>query len=250
MKKEEIYVKSSLDGSLQPSLFFKAEGERRPLLVGLHTWSYDRNNQVENLLPYAQKHNFDLLLPEFRGPNLKSNPHCTEACGSSYAIADICDAIKYCCDNYSSDSERVMLIGLSGGGHMALLMAGVHPEMFLAVAAAVPICNLSDWVEENGNYAPHVLACCSDSREEMEKRSPASYISGLAKSNTKIFHGKYDSCVPVSQSIKLYMKTLEEYPKSRLFLDIFDGGHQIDMHEAMYWLLSQYERREKIAVTG
>ena len=41
MEQTEILVKSTLDGSLQPSLFFKAEG-KRPVLVGLHTWSYDR----------------------------------------------------------------------------------------------------------------------------------------------------------------------------------------------------------------
>ncbi len=250
MNQEEIYVKSSLDGSLQPSLFFKAEGVGRPLIVGLHTWSYDRNNQISNIIPYAEKYNFDVLLPQFRGPNLKTNPHCTEACASSLAIADICDAIKYCVDTYGSDAKNVMLIGLSGGGHMALMMAGTHPELFLATAAAVPICNLSDWVKENKNYAPHVLACCSDSIEEMEKRSPISYISGLARSNTKIFHGKYDNCVPVSQSINLYMKALSEYPDARLFLDIFDGGHQIDMEAAMYWLISQYERHEKTTVTG
>ena len=55
---KEIYVKSSLDGSDQPSMFYKAEGECRPLLVGLHTWSYDRRNQMDNLLPLAKKHGF------------------------------------------------------------------------------------------------------------------------------------------------------------------------------------------------
>ena len=84
----------------------------------------------------------------------------------------------------------------------------------------------------------------------MKKRSPVSYISGLARSNTKIFHGKYDNCVPVSQSIKLYMRTLSEYPKARVFLDIFDGGHEIDMEAAMYWLVSQYDKKKLTVVTG
>ena len=58
----EIQVISSLDGTIQPSLFFEAEGEGRPLLVGLHTWSFNRFNQVNNMLPYAKKYNFHLLL--------------------------------------------------------------------------------------------------------------------------------------------------------------------------------------------
>ena len=38
MTQEEILIKSNLDGSIEPSLFFKSSStEKRPLLVGLHT---------------------------------------------------------------------------------------------------------------------------------------------------------------------------------------------------------------------
>lgn len=40
----------------------------------------------------GKQYDFNLLLPEFRGNNLKSNPHCTHACGSEYAKQDIKDA--------------------------------------------------------------------------------------------------------------------------------------------------------------
>jgi hypothetical protein len=48
----------------------------------------------------------------------------------------------------------------------------------------------------------------------------------------------------------LYRAIEEKYPDARVFLDIFDGGHEIDMEEAMYWLRSQYEGENKTAVTG
>jgi len=35
-----------------------------------------------------------------------------------------------------------------------------------------------------------------------------------------------------------------------VFLDIFDGGHTIDMEQAMYWINSQYKKTAKTAVTG
>ena len=47
MIQREILVKSTLDDSLQPSLFNRASRKGRPLLVGLHTWSYDRFNQID-----------------------------------------------------------------------------------------------------------------------------------------------------------------------------------------------------------
>ena len=42
----------------------------------------------------------------------------------------------------------------------------------------------------------------------------------------------------------------EEYPSARVYLDIFDGGHEIDMDQAMYWLLSQYDKHTLTQVTG
>ena len=124
MRQREIYIKSSMDQTLQPSLFYEADGNQsRPLLVGLHTWSYDRFNQINIMLPYAEKYNFHLLLPEFRGANLRTNANCTYACGSEYAKQDIKDAIDHVTDKYHVDRKNIFLLGLSGGGHMALLMS-------------------------------------------------------------------------------------------------------------------------------
>ena len=248
---KEIYVKSTLDETMQPSLFWKAtSSEKRPLFVGLHTWSFDRFNQVERLLPVAQQYDFHLLLPEFRGANLDTNPQCTQACGSHYAMQDVKDAIDFCIREYNVDSEHVFLFGESGGGHMALMMAGYCPEYFEAIAAVVPITDLKKWADYREPYRRHVLACCSGDEKEMAKRSPMTYIDNIAKANLKIFHGKYDPCVPYTQSVELFEEISQKYPKSRVFLDIFDGGHQTDMHEVLYWILSQYHRSDRMDVTA
>ncbi len=250
MKCREILIKSSLDGSLQPTLFYAASEKGRPMLVGLHTWSFDRFNQEANMLFYAEKYDFNLLLPEFRGPNLIKNPIRTEACGSLLAKQDIKDAIDYAIENEGADPANVFALGLSGGGHMALLMAGFCPEVFKAIGAFVPITDLKKWAEQNEKYRPNILACCSDSENEMKLRSPMTYIDVIARANLKIFHGKYDPVVPVSQSLELFSELMKKYPKSRVFLDIFDGGHEIDMEQAMYWIISQYEGKGKTKVTG
>jgi len=251
MEQREILIKSTLDSTLQPSLFYKSDSiEKRPLLVGLHTWSFDRFNQIKIMLPYAEKYDFNLLLPEFRGSNLDKNENCKLACGSIYAKQDIKDAIDYVIENENVDADNVFLLGLSGGGHMALLMAGFCPEYFKAIGAFVPITNLKKWSLENENYRKHIFACCGESDEEMILRSPVTYLDTIAKANLKIFHGKFDPVVPVTQSLELYRLLMEKYPTSRVFLDIFDGRHQIDMEEAMYWLNSQYKVTQKTEVTG
>lgn len=251
MEQREIWVESSIDGTQQPSLFYKSDStEKRPLLVGLHTWSHDRFNQIKNMLPVAEKYDFNLLLPEFRGNNLKSNPQCTLACGSAYAKQDIKDAIDYVVENEGVDESNIFLLGLSGGGHMALLMAGMCPEYFKAIGAYVPITDLEAWAGENAGYAPHVLACCSGDQEQMRERSPMRYVDTIAKANLKIFHGKHDPVVPYTHSVNLYNAIICKYPAATVYLDIFDGGHQIDMQTAVYWFMSQYKGIKATMVTG
>ncbi len=250
MIQEEIFIKSTFDGTDQPSLFYRAEGKHRPLLVGLHTWSFDRKNQIGNLLPFAEKHGFNLLLPEFRGPNTKGNKNGTQACGSEAARRDIKDAIDHVCANEDIDRSNIFLVGLSGGGHMALLIAGYIPDYFRAIAAFVPITDLKKWRAENPSYAPHIDHCTGGDAEEMRLRSPMTYIDTAARANLKIFHGKFDSCVPVRQSIEFYTAVTEKYPTSRVFLDIFDGGHQFSLPLFENWILSQYKESDGIEVTG
>lgn len=250
MVQQEILVKSSLDGTKQPSLLYKsASKEKRPLLVGLHTWSFDRFNQIENMLPMAERCDFNLLLPEFRGKNLDTNPDCAKACGSAYAKQDIVDAIEYVIENENIDEENIFLLGASGGGHMALLIAGMCPERFKAIGAFVPITDLVAWGQQNEYYQAHVQACCGD-EEEMRMRSPMTYLDTIAKANLKIFHGKRDPVVPMSHSLTLFNGIVDKHPESNVYLDIFDGGHQMDMQVAEYWILSQYDGAKNVQVTG
>lgn len=247
---EEIRIRSTADGTMQPSLWRKAASpEKRPLLVGLHTWSYDRFNQVEILLPWAEKYDLNLILPEFRGPNLAENPDRALACGSVCAIQDIRDAVDWAVREEGADPGEVYLYGASGGGHMALMMAGFCPEVFTAIAAFVPITDLKQWAEENPHYRPHILACCGGSEEEMAKRSPISYIDRIAEANVRIFHGKYDPSVPYTHSTRLFRAVSERYPLSRVFLDIFAGGHEADEEAAFTWFLSQHRKRQNRPVS-
>ena len=249
MLQQELSIRSTLDGSMQPSLFYAAAEPGRPLLVGLHTWSYDRFNQT-GMAQYAERYGMNLLLPEFRGPNLVSNPHREQACASELAMQDIVDAIDYVTANFDVDSGSVLLLGGSGGGHMALMMCGLCPERFRAVAAFVPITDLERWAGENPNYTEHILACCGNSAEELCKRSPISHIDAISRANLKIFHGKFDDSVPFTHSMDLYNRVLLRNPGARVFLEIFDGGHELDMEAGMRWLTSQLDERERVRVSG
>lgn len=245
----ELLIPSS-DGTVQPSLFYEA-APGSPLLVGLHTWSYDRFNQVGNMLPLAKKNGWNLLLPEFRGPNLEDNPHCREACGSRLARRDVLDAIQYVTSHYPIDGNNILLAGASGGGHMALLVAAEAPELFRAVCSFVPITDLAAWRIENPGYAGAVEACCSGDEAVMRERSPITYMDALAKGNIKIFSGKWDGVVPCSQGLDLYSRLLAAHPDAHVYFEIFDGGHEMHLDDAERFFFAQMKKSGQAAtVTG
>lgn len=252
---KEILVKSTIDGTMQPNLFYEAEEKHRPLLVGLHTWSHDRFNQVDNMLPLAKKNGWNLLLPEFRGANLETNPIGEEACGSEKAKQDIIDAVNYVIENYDIDEDNILLLGASGGGHMSLLMAGYKPKLWKGVCSFVPITDLGVWYEEAEGYRAGLAHCCgtyTPDNEEYAKRSPITYVYEIAKAQVKIFSGKWDKVVPCHHGLDLYNRIFEKHPDAKVYFEMFDGGHQMFIDDAERWFLSHIDEStvSKKEVTG
>jgi dipeptidyl aminopeptidase/acylaminoacyl peptidase len=253
----ELEFTSTMDGSVEKALFhFPAGNHSVPLVVGLHTWSYNRFNQLGPMLPFCRERGWALLLPEFRGPNLSSNPRAHEACASPLARQDILDLVKMVKIDYSIDEDSVFIIGGSGGGHMALMMAAQDPRQWKGISSWVPITDLAAWYEENPDYAGHVAACCCGvpgdnplTDREYRDRSPINYIEALADATLSVHHGRYDQIVSCRQSWRLAQK-LEEAGAERFFFEIFNGGHDIHYDRAFEWfdslLRSGNEERERL----
>jgi poly(3-hydroxybutyrate) depolymerase len=156
-----IEVKSTLDGSLQPSLIWAPQTAKTtptPLFIFLHSWSGNYKQNNAKWLKEAQKRGWIYLHPNFRGVNQQP-----EACGSKLARQDILDVIDYVIKHYDVDQSRIYLAGSSGGGHMTMLMAGHHPDRFSAASAWVGISDLAAWYHfhvKDGkpqNYARMIL---------------------------------------------------------------------------------------------
>ena len=248
----EILVPSSIDGSPEPSLFQLPPGTgAAPLLVGLHTWSKDRHNQEANMLPLAKARGWALLLPEFRGPNLTSNPRGGEACGSSLARQDVVDAVEHVLALYPDrlDRGRVALLGGSGGGHMALLLAAHAPGLWRMVSAWCPISDLAAWAGQNKYYRPHIEHCLGgsphsgDPRVQLayRDRSPLEHVASALDTVVSLHHGKWDDSVPASQSIAFLHAALTCRPEAPLYVEVFNGGHEIRYEQAFAELAAAFE---------
>jgi dipeptidyl aminopeptidase/acylaminoacyl peptidase len=238
----EVKVRSTLDGSEEPCLIHASGSDQAaPLLVGLHTWSADRFNQIAEMLPRCRQRGWGLILPEFRGPNLTTNPRAREAAATHLARQDIMDALDLAQADMKVDSERVFLLGGSGGGHMALMMAAYAPNRFTGISSWVPITDLAMWHGENPNYADHAAACCGgvpgssqEVDEEYRQRSPLAHLEAMRDANLCVHHGRYDRSVPYTHTWRL-AQGMEAIGAQRFFSEIFDGGHELRYDRAFDW---------------
>ena len=210
----KVEIISSYDSTVQPALFWAPEKLEKPvpLLVTLHTWSGDYFQQAS--LPYleqARERGWVFIHPDFRGPN--NNPQAT---GSLAATSDILDAVAYATAVSPVDTNRIYLVGTSGGGHMALLTAGRNPQLWAGVSAWVPITDLARWYEEcrqrQLKYADEMAASCSGTPDKSEQirscydqRSPVSVLASAAGVAVEICAGIHDGhtgSVPVGHTLR------------------------------------------------
>ena len=204
---QAITFVSSADQTPQSAMFYApAVTSPAPLVVALHTWAGDYRQTFHDRIAQACiAKGWAYIHPDFRGPNNRP-----EAAGSDLAVSDIVDAVAYAKTNALIDAKSIFLVGSSGGGMAALLMAGRHPEIWAGVSAWVPISDLRAW-HEQGRYRATLELSCSGAPgtsaavdEEYRKRSPLTYLAQAKNVPLHINAGirdGHDGSVPVSHSL-------------------------------------------------
>lgn len=242
---QELRLTSTFDGAEQPVIVgvpdsYKA-GRTTPLLIGLHTWSYDCRQPAQEYGVEAARRGWLLALPHFRGPNLTTNPRPTKAGGSLAAQHDIIDAVEHMKRSYAVDPDRVYLSGGSGGGHMALLMAGKYPDVWGAVCSWCPITDLAEWHAQGNRYAQHVEAVCGGPPNaspevafEYLRRSPRTFITNAANTPILLGHGDRDPTIDPEQSWRTFL-CLRSVPEHRAIFRSWSAGHVALVPEGLDW---------------
>ena len=212
-EKTKVEIRSSLDGSQQPCYVilprsYSGRDTRVPLLVSLHSWSAGLEQARPEMEKQVEKLGWIYLYPHFRGPN--QNP---QACGSLLAQQDILDAVIWAKQHYRIDHSRVYLTGVSGGGHMTMLMAGRHPDVWTAASAWVGISDLEKWHarHKQSRYGDMMRKSCGGAPgtnakidAQYKARSPIGFLHRAAKLPVDIAAGIHDGhigSVPISHSL-------------------------------------------------
>jgi pimeloyl-ACP methyl ester carboxylesterase len=204
--KEITYV-SSADNSEQPAMFYAPPSKDPvPLIVALHTWSGNyKQKHHKSIEQWCVKNGWAYIHPDFRGPNKRP-----EATGSKLVVADIVSAVEYAKKTTNIDNSAIYLVGTSGGGYTALVMAGHHPEIWAGVSAWVPISDLTAW-HAQGKYVGDLVKSCGGAPGDSAKvdkeytdRSPITYLKKAKGLTLHINAGIYDGhkgSVPISHSL-------------------------------------------------
>jgi len=216
---EIVEIKSSKDNSLQKSYFYKSKSdEPQPLIVSLHTWSgyYTQNDDLADI---CKQRDLNYIHPDFRGANKTAN-----ACCSELALSDIDDAITYAIKNSNVDTNKIYVIGVSGGGYATLSTFMKSKHNIKKFSAWASISDLIAWHNEskirNSNYAENILDCTGSENglniENAKQKSPIYWntpIEKLENSKLTIYAGIYDGIqgsVPITHSINFYNKLLTD----------------------------------------
>lgn len=213
------------DGAVQRAMWFTPDSsEKKPLLVGLHTWSSSYASTGGDVV-YAEwciAQGWAFVHPDFRGPN-----NTPPALGSDRAVQDVVESVEWAKKQTDIDENRIYLVGVSGGGHMAMLMAGRHPEIWAGVSAWCGIGDVARWHGEhtkNGKsdrYGQNIEAALGKipAKDDPDawKRSPESCLANAATVPLDIAHGIHDGrqgSVPFQHSLRAYNAAVK--PEARL----------------------------------
>ncbi len=209
-----IRIPSTHDSYQQPAYWLPSDGEKRPLLLVLHSWSSNYNQQLNvPFTRWADQNDWAMIAPDFRGANNRP-----EATGSDLVIKDIKDAVNWALANDDIDPTKVFMIGFSGGGFAVLNMAGEAPELFAGGIAWVPVYDLVEWYAyrltvPRRHYVGQLQASCGGAPHpgtaagnECKRRSPSDTIANAKANNIPLYiaTGLQDTLVPTSQSFKAF----------------------------------------------
>ncbi len=228
---QDIRIPSTADGAEQPAFWLPPTGDGdQPLVVILHSWSSNYTQHAG--IPYAmwaQENGWAVIAPDFRGRN--DNP---TAVGSELAVQDAADAIDHAVAQAGVDADRVYVVGYSGGGMMALLLAGRHPDKVSAVAAWGPPHDLVDFYAFSRAlgrpYTTQISSACGGdptvagpAQEECLRRSPITYLDTARENEVPVLiaQGIRDPFVHPSSAADVFNPLAD--PVDRLTQDQIDS---------------------------
>jgi len=111
-----------------------------PLVVGLHSWGGHADEVMRAFYVEEVTNRGWLLLAPDRGARFVATLDLQH---------QFMHMIEYVCENYAVDEDRIYIMGVSGGGYRAIIMAEKYPDRFAAAVDIKGPMNLTEWYYED-----------------------------------------------------------------------------------------------------
>lgn len=234
----EVLSYPSFDGLAIEALFFKAKEETSNGHVII--WPHGGPQSAERksfraLFQFLVNRGYSIFAPNFRGSTgygLKFHKMVEGDWGHGPRLDNI-EGLEYLIKNGYADRDKILLMGGSFGGYMALLLHGRHPEYFKAVVDIFGPSDLFSFIESvPEHWKPTMNQWVGDpvkDKEKLTEYSPITYLNQMTKPML-VIQGAMDPRVVKAESDQI-VKALEEQGRSVEYLVLDDEGHGFSKKE-------------------
>jgi dipeptidyl aminopeptidase/acylaminoacyl peptidase len=234
----EVLTYPSYDGLEMEALFFRSKEENSNGHVIL--WPHGgpqaaERKQFRSLFQFLVNRGYSIFAPNFRGSSgygLKFMKMVEGDWGYGPRLDNI-EGLEYLIKNGYADREKVLLMGGSYGGYMALLLHGRHADYFKAVVDIFGPSDLFSFIESvPEHWKPVMNQWVGDpvkDREKLIEYSPITYLDGMVKPML-VIQGAMDPRVVKAESDQI-VAALKKNGADVEYIVLEDEGHGFSKKE-------------------
>ncbi|MFT4416015.1 S9 family peptidase [Fredinandcohnia humi] len=234
----EVVTYPSFDGLEIEALFFKAKEDVSNGHVIL--WPHGGPQAAERksfraMFQFLVNRGYSIFAPNFRGSTGYglSYTKMVEGDWGHGPRLDNIEGLEWLINNGYANRDRILLLGGSYGGYMALLLHGRHPEYFKAVVDIFGPSDLFSFIDSvPEHWKPAMNQWVGDpvkDREKLIEFSPITYLDHMMKPML-VIQGANDPRVVKAESDKI-VKALQEKGVNVEYLVLEDEGHGFSKKE-------------------
>ncbi|MGP4071181.1 prolyl oligopeptidase family serine peptidase [Piscibacillus sp. B03] len=254
MVEPEVVTYPSYDGTEIEAMFFRAKPDNDNGHVIL--WPHGGPQAAERqtfraLFQFLLYQGYSIFTPNFRGSTgygLKFTKVIEGDWGYGPRLDNV-EGLEWLIKNGYADRDKILLMGGSYGGYMALLLHGRHPEYFKAVVDIFGVSNLFSFVESvPEHWKPMMKQWVGDPVKDKDKfteDSPITYLESMTKPML-VIQGAKDPRVVKAESDQI-VEALEKQGTDVQYLVLDDEGHgfskkenEIKVYEQVLEFFEQY----------
>ena len=202
-------------------------GTPTPLVIGLHGWGGRDYDALTWLAKACNERGWLLACSDTR--------NASEHTASPAVQRDIIDLINYMVNSpeYTVDTSRIYITGISMGGMIAATTAAKYPDRFAALVELKGPTRLDVWYNDVEPWRKAVIyneiyAYPSTNPLAYQSRSAGYMAMNLRNVPTAIVHGLRDTLVDFQKHAQYLADEMAKYG-NRPLLAAYDGGHE-DSH--------------------